>query len=257
MIERNVVIGCGGLFYHGNASMRTEAILRQRDPKMRYDGREWRFADGDVLEESNLGRQAIVTTVLGPEYKADLAETLFEESLERAHSYRLIVLNRDDLEALDMFVTEGACRLVVYALVDNDRARALAYAGCLAAAAQPGRFGEVWYVTGGNSVEGGQAWGESWATGQCGGPSDGVLLGRHGNELEIDAEGTGDACGEQPEQSTFSNMMTCACIERVLADLRDGDATSEWYWDDDSPDPEEHSISAALSLPRMRLWKEV
>ncbi len=235
--EKTLVVGAGGLAYHGLASMACESRMRggMRGPVV--------FLDFDKIEGRNMERQAwpvkietfggIPMSVVGNESGIDGASEVRKAALagelwgayggEWAWEEKRLVTMKEGLDALGDL--GGVERVVVMALPDSNEARRVAARTALHVSLL---VPEVWYVTAGNSLEAGQAWGYvaekgKWKWDWTEAHPD---LWDESKVMRV-----GEAsCANEQDQSLAGNQLTANCLARVLRDLRLGCWASDWYW---------------------------
>jgi len=229
-LELTVVVGCGGLLFHSMGSMMCAENGRGGvGPTM--------FVDADGYQTRNNLRQPWMWAQpqTAGKQKSWLASKKWQEMGGNADARSVMMESRKQLvelvgEMWEQFTDDGKRnteRLIVIALPDNDKARSVCANGAVLISEKwPSK--EVWFVTAGNNLEGGQAIGYRLRGGRW---EDERITAAH-DELwnpEEEQEGTAH-CDADMLQSRESNMLTAVCIGNVLDDLGALQAGTEWYW---------------------------
>jgi len=216
--ELTIVVGCGGLLYHGLSGIVCETKMR-RGPD--WEKPKFMLWDGDQYENRNVERQSWMA-VEGQWKAAAAADTL---NVITGFSIDFAALNVT--ETSDLALMTPYDRVIVLALPDNNECRRV----CAMGAIELSKIvKEVWFVTAGNSVTGGQAWGARAVDGKW-----------HPNAIEAvklwdiwepkEVETHGEQCDRVIEQSMFSNMVTTSLLGKVLQEMRKGAAIVEEWWE--------------------------
>lgn len=222
-IRSVVVVGCGGLLYHGLGRL---AVLLNA-----HGVAECVLVDGDLVEPGNMERQwgaGAGTPKVG--VARGHLQMLVRDTLLVEHD---LYVRGPDVRTL---VGSGAGEAVVCTLPDNHRARVDVHRGI------EGCEVPVVEVVAGNDTEAGFAYAGEWD------PAGGWLRDwttRHPDVLaaaEREREGVEVpgvvSCSAQPEQSAEGNMLTALLwtnlLERILREeyysAVDGECLREAYW---------------------------
>jgi hypothetical protein len=211
-----LVVGCGGLCYHGLPMM-----------GVRLRGHRVVFVDFDMVEARNAARQ-------WPGYeersKCGSAKQVGWAVGLQADDVCWRVTDAGSVVELVNHVERRFLVPVVGMVVlpDNDACRVATLSGLVNLEAADGRG--RWWVTAGNGLVEGQAWG----VGRVDGKMVSEFYERHAEWWEAAAKEVrehGYSCGGHVEQSVWGNQLTMACAGRVLSEVSGGGAWwVEWNW---------------------------
>ena len=244
-LELTVIVGCGGLLFHSMGSM-----MCAENGRGLYN--TTMFVDGDAYEERNGLRQPWGKRAVVGKSKAWIAAGRWERLNGSANARDVMVESRTQLvelfgEMTENFTEKGRrnlARIVVLALPDNDKARSVCARGAMIVSEKwPSK--EVWFVTAGNNLDGGQAIGYRLRGGRW---EDARITTAHDELWNPQEEQGGIAhCDADVQQNRESNVLTAVCIGNVLEDLGTLQAGTEWYW---------HKTETGLSGAAASIWRE-
>lgn len=233
MSKTMVVIGCGGLAYHGMPRMANFCYARGIDKVV--------YVDPDVVKEENGTRQWIkVTERAGYEIVADEPKVVRMAQVVENLGIGQGVVVPDKVENARVAVLEQLSRgdreVWVVGLPDSHEVRMeiMKLAGAIR---ESGRAGGVMLVMGGNGQDDG--WATAVAVGEgkrwWKGWPDLDSVEEQAREEKREKPPAG-GCGAMPErvegQTAMGNMLTAVCLWEAAESLNRGQATSV-YWERD------------------------
>ena len=210
-----VVVGCGGLFYHGMAKLAVEVNARPEVESIL-------LVDGDRVEPHNRHRQW--GTGVGGR-KVVLAQERLQALLGHVE-----VEGRDERIRTPVEMTQILERLsgmaedvlLVVSLPDNHKARVDIHEG-VAEAHQA-----VTEIVAGNNVDGGYTYTGSWVSDWTARHPD--VVEEAAREREDPRRMEGHSCANDVRQSAFGNMMTALLWTEEVGRVLDGEPLREAYW---------------------------
>jgi hypothetical protein len=238
-----IMVGTGGVAYHSLSTLVHHIHEQDIGKVIVYDP--------DQLEPRNRDRQpwpydAHTTNNDKAELAANLLFYMLSPGPATVEAKTYAVTKPEDIQmdvlSIDIYAGDEDLEAVtVLALPDNNETRAACAKG-VQGASQNMRNTAFYFVTAGNTLTSGQAWGYRCLDGNW---EDRRWINRHIDMWKPDKpEDDRPKCDREPTQSLIGNLFTASMLAAVLKDLRGGAGASEWYW------------NTMGRIDSLRMWKE-